>query len=271
MNEFWEEFNRAVVKQTITNLTSRVIQLAHRMQNSDNRYTADEMDALTKEFTETCDALRRAHSTPEGMMGRSQRVKGATFERDIAHRVGGKRNIGQARDGGDDITVAHFRIECKRRKTLGTVQSWLAQATAACTRAGDVPVVVARADHGEPLVLMRFDDWLQLAQPVLDAARSLAHTASYATALGRPEFVRPAPAAGLHGGGGVRRGSPAASQSADPTASARPKRRPRGGAPAEARAGGADDGRTSGGEAKALSLQPPSEAPADPANLELSP
>lgn len=204
-------------------------------------------------------------------MGRSQRVKGATFERDIAHRVGAQRNIGQARDGGDDITVAHFRIECKRRKRLGTVQAWLAQAQAACARAGDVPVVVAREDHGEALVLMRFDDWLALAQPVLDAARSLAHTASHATAMGRPEHVRPAPAPGLHPGGRVRRRPATPAQPADETASARPKRRPRGGVARETGAGGADDGRTSGGAAETLSLQPPSQAPADPADKRFSP
>jgi hypothetical protein len=115
-------------------------------------------------------------------------------------------------------------------------------------------------------VLMRFDDWLTLAQPALDAARSLAHTASHATPLGRPEHVRPALAPGLHPGGRIRRRPATPAQPADPTASARPERRPRGGAPREARAGGADTGRTSGGAAKALSLQPPSQAPADPAD-----
>ena len=102
-------------------------------------------------------------------MGRSQRVKGATFERDIAKRLGAKRNIGQARDGGDDITVGPFRVECKRRASLGTVQKWLAQAVASCDRHGDVPVVIGREDGGEPLVLMRFEDWLALARPLLPA------------------------------------------------------------------------------------------------------
>lgn len=102
-------------------------------------------------------------------MGRAQRVKGATFEREIATALGAKRNIGQARDGGDDITVGPFRVECKRRASLGTVHKWLAQAIASCERDGDVPVVVGREDGGKPLVIMRFEDWLALARPQLPA------------------------------------------------------------------------------------------------------
>ena len=54
-------------------------------------------------------------------MSKHSRDKGATFEREIANDLTAdwgtpvKRNIGQARDGGDDITVSPFRIECKRR------------------------------------------------------------------------------------------------------------------------------------------------------------
>jgi hypothetical protein len=102
-------------------------------------------------------------------MGRMQRQKGATFERDIANVLGAKRNIGQSRDGGDDITHGPFRIECKRRATLGTVEQWLAQAIAACKRPSDVPIVVGRSDGGQPMVVMRFTDWLALAQPHMPA------------------------------------------------------------------------------------------------------
>ena len=79
-------------------------------------------------------------------MGASQRRKGATFEREVATLMGAKRNIGQARDGGDDITVGRFRVECKRRQTVGPMAKWMAQCVAACDREGDIPVVVARGD-----------------------------------------------------------------------------------------------------------------------------
>jgi hypothetical protein len=160
-------------------------------------------------------------------MGRSQRVKGATFERDIAQRLGAKRNIGQARDGGDDITLGRFRIECKRRKRLGTVQAWLSQAEASCEHADDLPVVIARQDHGEPLVLMRFEDWLAVAGPALDAARSASHTARHATEVGRPRQLRPATAPRLQRTGGVRGGSATPSQPAQQVAGRASGRRQR--------------------------------------------
>jgi hypothetical protein len=197
-------------------------------------------------------------------MGRSQRVKGATFERDIANALGAKRNIGQARDGGDDITLGRFRIECKRRKRLGTVQAWLAQAQAACAQAGDVPVVVAREDHGEALVIMRFADALPLlTQGQVDAARSASHTASYATPMGRPREFRPAPARGLQREGGVRRGAAAPEQPADATASGPPQRRRRRRPAPERGAECADTGSQARETSPFGALFPPSEAAVD--------
>lgn len=101
-------------------------------------------------------------------MGSSQRTKGASYEREVCHQLAAslglevKRNIGQARDGGDDITVAGLSVECKRRKRLGTVQSWLTQAATAAAGKGTTPVVVAREDNGQSIVLMRFPDFLRL-------------------------------------------------------------------------------------------------------------
>lgn len=79
-----------------------------------------------------------------------------------------KRNIGQARDGGNDIDVADLLIECKRRKTLTTIEGWLQQAQDAVTErflADGVarrPVVVCRADQGESLVVLKLTDFLDL-------------------------------------------------------------------------------------------------------------
>lgn len=98
-------------------------------------------------------------------MGKSQRVKGATFEREIANALGAKRNIGQARDGGDDITHGPFRIECKRRQSVGPMAKWMAQCVAACDRDGDIPVVIARGDGGEAYAILRFTDF----QPLMEA------------------------------------------------------------------------------------------------------
>ena len=196
-------------------------------------------------------------------MGRSQRVKGATFERDIAQQLGAKRNIGQARDGGDDITLGRLRIECKRRKRLGTVQAWLAQATAACDRDGDIPVVVAREDHGEALVLMRFADALPLlvAWSQVDSPRSPSHTARHATpAVGRPGQLRPAPATGLQRPGRVRGGAAAPIEPAGEGARQSTCRRQERGAFAAPRSQRANPRRPASEAAPAGALLPPTEA-----------
>lgn len=94
-------------------------------------------------------------------MGRKSRTKGAAYEREIANAIGARRNIGQARDGGDDITHEGYRIEAKRRKRLATIEAWMAQAVASCQNDSETPIVVCRADNGESLVIMRFSDWVE--------------------------------------------------------------------------------------------------------------
>jgi hypothetical protein len=104
-------------------------------------------------------------------MGKAQRTKGAVFEREIANDLGAffklpvKRNIGQARDGGDDITLQPFRIECKRRAGIA-VYPWMEQCVAAC-KPGDIPVVVARADQKDAVVLLRYADFKQMAKAMI--------------------------------------------------------------------------------------------------------
>lgn len=109
-------------------------------------------------------------------MGKSQRTKGAVYERDIAKlfsdALGGdfKRNIGQARDGGNDIDVGPLVVECKRRKSLKTIVGWLKQAEAAADRRTSgpkYPIVVAREDAGTSLVICNLDDFLALVKPGL--------------------------------------------------------------------------------------------------------
>jgi len=104
-------------------------------------------------------------------MGKSQRTKGAVFERDIAKLFTAalrpeqpfQRNIGQARDGGCDINVGPLMVECKRRASLKVLRQWVQQATV--SKGGTIPVVVMREDGGdEPMVLLRFRDFIQFIE-----------------------------------------------------------------------------------------------------------
>ena len=95
-------------------------------------------------------------------MGRSERAKGAAFEREVAGYLSEhlgrvvKRKLEQARDGGDDIQVGKFRMECKRRKRLG-FYAWMDQALKAC-ETGDIPIVIARGDGHDAVALIFLDD-----------------------------------------------------------------------------------------------------------------
>ena len=111
-----------------------------------------------------------------------QRTKGASYEREVCARFSSKtgrivrRHIGQSRDGGNDITVPPYTVECKRRKSLKTIEGWLAQAEAATTIEAPIPIVVARSDGGKSFVILPLDDFLQLdpskvTRPVIDAIR----------------------------------------------------------------------------------------------------
>ena len=76
-----------------------------------------------------------------------------------------KRNLGQARDGADDITVAQFRIECKRQERL-QVDKWSEQVEA-CAQAGEVPVLAYRR-NGQPWrVCLRLEDFIPMMRDSL--------------------------------------------------------------------------------------------------------
>jgi len=129
-------------------------------------------------------------------VSKSQRNKGAGGEREVCeifnaalNRDDIKRNIGQSRDGGNDIDVGPLVVEVKRRKTLGTIYGWMQQAIEAVKgrrltgqqnvrsvnlppgSAGIVatiesspllPVVVFRQDGDTSwMVMMRLNDWLK--------------------------------------------------------------------------------------------------------------
>jgi hypothetical protein len=96
-------------------------------------------------------------------MGKMQRNKGAAFERAVANDLGIKRKIGQSRDGGNDLDLPPYTIECKRYAKFQIKRAWMQQALDACTDDRPVPVLVVRGDHDEAFVVMRFTDWKALA------------------------------------------------------------------------------------------------------------
>ena len=83
-------------------------------------------------------------------MGKAQRTKGASFERDVVNAlkdagIDAARNLDQTRDGGGDIDLGAYMIECKRRASIA-VYDWLDQCTRAA-RPGQIPLVVASMNY----------------------------------------------------------------------------------------------------------------------------
>lgn len=98
-------------------------------------------------------------------MGKSQRTKGAGFEREIVNvlrdaGIEADRNLSQTRDGGGDISLPGLLIECKRRAKI-SVYEWMDQAQAAC-EGEQRPVVVARADRRDAIVILPLDLFISL-------------------------------------------------------------------------------------------------------------
>ena len=108
-------------------------------------------------------------------MGASQRRKGADGERELAQILSTElglcvqRKLGQARDGGHDLTqTGPFAWEVKRRKGIA-VHEWVEQAVAACGP-HDIPVVACRGDGKGWLVVMRLEDALPLIRNEISEA-----------------------------------------------------------------------------------------------------
>lgn len=106
------------------------------------------------------------------MNGRGKRNKGAAGERELATLLTNelgfvvKRNLGQARDGADDITIQHFRLEVKRQERL-QIDAW-SQQVEACAQPNEVPVVVYRR-NGQPWrVCLLLDDFIPMLRDQLE-------------------------------------------------------------------------------------------------------
>lgn len=105
------------------------------------------------------------------MNGKGKRNKGAAGERELAALLSEhlgfvvKRNLGQARDGADDLTVAQFRIEVKRQETL-RIDQWSEQVEA-CASPGEVPVLMYRR-NGQPWrVCLRLEHFIPMMRDSL--------------------------------------------------------------------------------------------------------
>jgi Holliday junction resolvase len=106
------------------------------------------------------------------MNGRGKRNKGAAGERELAGILKDnlgfevKRNLGQARDGADDITIQKFRIEVKRQERL-QVDKWSEQVES-CSKSGEIPVLAYRR-NGQPWrVCLRLDDFIPMLRDALE-------------------------------------------------------------------------------------------------------
>ena len=101
-------------------------------------------------------------------MGKSQRIKGSSAEREIAALLSEalgvplRRTLGQARDGSEraDLELPPYSIEVKRRARIAGLYDWIAQAS----EAAGIPVVACRADGKDWLIVMRLPDWIALAR-----------------------------------------------------------------------------------------------------------
>jgi hypothetical protein len=122
------------------------------------------------------------------MNGRGARNKGAAGEREVAKILTDnlgfvvKRNLGQARDGADDITIDKFRIEVKRKEALA-IDKWSAQVEA-CAKAGEVPVVVYRRSGQPWRVCLLLDDFIPMMRDQLGGVSNAETETSAVAAAG---------------------------------------------------------------------------------------
>ena len=101
-------------------------------------------------------------------MSKLAKDRGASYEREVckalSDALGSKvtRVLGQARDGGSDIDLGAFMIECKRRRKIA-IYEWMEQAKVS-SKGEKMPVVICRGDGKESLVIFRLDDAIKLMQ-----------------------------------------------------------------------------------------------------------
>ena len=100
-------------------------------------------------------------------MGKSQRIKGQIGERELAKILTDElgqciqRKLGAARDGGDDLEVGPFSIECKRQETI-KADLWMEQAIISAQQTQKIPIVVYRKSRTPWRVIISLADFIPL-------------------------------------------------------------------------------------------------------------
>lgn len=100
-------------------------------------------------------------------MSASQRDKGARGEREFCKLLldefgfAARRNLGQARDAGNDVHAGPFHFEVKRRASMKQLEGWMDQAQSS---GNDLYAVAMRPDNGEWMVLLPWEVFAQLAR-----------------------------------------------------------------------------------------------------------
>ena len=102
------------------------------------------------------------------MSGKSSRTKGHSWEREVAIMLRSifpeaRRGL-QYQDGMQcsDVVNTPIHVECKRCKKVD-YRAAMRQARAEC-RPGYAPVVVAKDDREDAVVMMLLDDWIDLVK-----------------------------------------------------------------------------------------------------------
>lgn len=96
-------------------------------------------------------------------MGKMQRDKGARFERTVSailneYGITSRRgNVFYRED--DVVTDSPIHVECKAQETT-KIHEWMKQSIEAAD--GKIPVVVHKRNREEPLITMKFEDFLKL-------------------------------------------------------------------------------------------------------------
>lgn len=102
--------------------------------------------------------------------GRGARIKGATFERQLAKYftdntpLEAKRGLGQTRLGGaevSDVDMPIIHVEAKRHARCN-IKAALKQAIEDASVNGKIPVAITKDDREDILCTMLLDDWIKL-------------------------------------------------------------------------------------------------------------
>jgi len=99
-------------------------------------------------------------------MSAMQRTKGATFEREVARVLGGKRLLEYQQPGdrasrllGVDVLTDRFAVQCKRYRGYAPVGRL---AEVVVPDGGLIPLLVTRADRQKAVVALYLEDFVRL-------------------------------------------------------------------------------------------------------------